>query len=124
MGELASKKQLRMSFARWALVTVPLLVLLGLAFGTISNATYDNAWFTALQRPSLALPNRTWPIIWPVQLVLLGVALAIILDARGAIGRVLAIAAFSLTLGLTFGWSLFFFNAHQVTSSLWLTFKR
>ena len=48
MGELASTRQLRMSFARWTLVTVPLVVFLGLLMGRLSNSGFGNAWFDTL----------------------------------------------------------------------------
>jgi tryptophan-rich sensory protein len=38
MGEIASQGQLRMSRLRWAIVVVPLILLLGLASGRLSNS--------------------------------------------------------------------------------------
>ena len=44
MTGIASRSQLRMSFLRYALVTVPLVLLLGTASGRISNSGYGNGW--------------------------------------------------------------------------------
>lgn len=120
MGELASKQQLRLSFLRWALVTVPAVVFLGFASGKISNSGYGNRWFDALAKPELFPPGWVFGAVWTVLYILLGLVLAMLLHARGAKGRRLAIGLFLFQLGLNLAWSPLFFGAHQVTLALYL----
>ncbi len=118
MSQIASPSQLRMSFLRWALVTVPLIVLLGVASGQFSGSGYENGWFARLQKPELMPPGWAFGLVWPILYVLMGLALAIILGARGARGRGLALALFALQMVLNLAWSPLFFAAHQVTAAL------
>jgi tryptophan-rich sensory protein len=118
MGQIASSSQLRMSFLRWALVTVPLIVLLGIASGKLSGSGYDNPWFAALQKPDFMPPGWAFGVAWTVIYALIGLALAIILGARGARGRGIALALFSFQLVLNLAWSPLFFAGHQVTGAL------
>src|SRR3546814_10887644 len=50
MTEIATQGQLRMSYLRWALVTVPAIVLIGSLMGLLSNSGYGNRWFAALDQ--------------------------------------------------------------------------
>lgn len=120
MSQLASKEQLRMSFMRWALVTVPLVLFLGFFMGRISNNGFGNRWFDALQKPDWMPPGWLFPLVWALTYVMLGIAIAMILHARGARGRVLAIALFVGQITLNFAWSPIFFAGHRVTLALWL----
>src|SRR3546814_1945292 len=45
MSEIATPDQLRMSYWRWAMVTVPAIVLIGSLSGLLSNSGYGNRWF-------------------------------------------------------------------------------
>ncbi len=114
MRELASKDQLRMSFLRWALVCVPGIVFLGFLSGRIANGGYGNPWFDALVKPAIMPPGWAFPVAWTILYILLGLALAMILDARGAKGRGLAIALFAAQFVLNLTWSPLFFAAHKV----------
>lgn len=118
MGQIASPSQLRMSFLRWGLVTVPLVVLLGVASGQLSGSGYDNAWFAALQKPDFMPPGWAFGLAWTLLYALIGLALAIILGARGARGRGLALGLFAVQLILNLAWSPLFFAAHQVAAAL------
>lgn len=120
MGEIASRAQLRMSTLRWALVTVPLIVLIGMLMGRLSASGFGNPWFDALVKPAWFPPGWLFPVAWTALYVMLGVAIAMILDARGARGRPLAIGLFVIQLLLNFAWSPTFFAMHQVTLALWL----
>ena len=51
---------------------------------------------------------------------MLGLSLAMVLSARGARGRALAIGVFLLQLVLNFAWSPVFFAMHQVRAALFL----
>jgi len=118
MSQIASPSQLRMSFLRWALVTVPLIVLLGVASGQLSGSGYENGWFSALQKPELMPPGWMFGLAWTILYVLIGLALAIILGARGARGRGLALGLFAVQMILNLAWSPTFFAAHQVNAAL------
>jgi translocator protein len=118
MGQIASKQQLRMSFLRWAMVTVPGIVFLGFLSGKLSNSGYGNRWFDALSRPAIIPPGWVFGLVWTILYILLGVALAMILHARGARDRPLALGLFALQLILNLAWSPLFFAAHQVTLAL------
>ena len=118
MGQIASHSQLRMAFIRWALVLVPLVLLLGIASGWLANSGYDNPWFSALRKPDFMPAAWAFPVAWTILYVLMGFALALIVAARGAHGRELAIALFVVQLALNLAWSPLFFAAHQVVAAL------
>ena len=118
----ASRGQLRASFLRWALVLVPAVVLAGLASGVLGGSTASSAWFAGLAKPGINPPSYLFGIVWPILYVMMGLALTLIVTARGAPGRGAAIAAFGVQLALNLAWSPLFFGAHQVTAALWLLF--
>ncbi|MBX3562532.1 MAG: tryptophan-rich sensory protein [Sphingomonas sp.] len=118
MTGIASKSQLRMSFLRYALVTVPAIVLLGTLSGSLSGSGYDNAWFAALAKPDFMPPGWAFGAAWTLLYVLLGLSLAMVLHARGAIGRERALILFALQLLLNFAWSPVFFGMHKVSIAL------
>jgi benzodiazapine receptor len=116
---LASRGQLRMSFLRYALLTVPAILLLGAVSGRISGSGYGNAWFDALEKPAIMPPGWVFGAAWTLLYILLGLALALILHARGARGRGVAIALFLAQLLLNFAWSPLFFAYHEVGPAFW-----
>lgn len=120
MNEIASTGQLRMSLLRWILVCVPLLVVLGSISGLVSNSGYNNQWFVALDRPDIVPPGWVFGAVWTTLYTLMGLSLAMILNARGAKGRGRALALFGTQLLLNLCWSPLFFGAHQVTLAFWL----
>lgn len=109
-----------MSFVRWALVTVPAMLFLGFLMGRISSSGFDSRWFDALVKPDWFPTVWIFPAVWTPLHILLGIAIAMILHARGARGRGVAIALFVSQLILNFAWPPTFFAAHQVTLALWL----
>jgi benzodiazapine receptor len=118
LGQIASKSQLRMSFLRWAMVTVPGIVFLGFLSGQLSNSGYSNRWFNALSKPDIVPPGWVFGAAWTMFYIMLGIAVAMILHARGAKGRGKALGLFFTQLVLNFAWSPLFFAAHKVTGSL------
>ena len=114
MTAIASKAQLRMSLLRFALVTVPLVVLLGAISGRIANAGDGNRWFAALARPAFMPEAWVFGAASMVLCILLGVALAMLLHARGAHWRGLAIALFVVQLLAFYLWAPLFFAMHQL----------
>lgn len=120
MSQIASREQLRGAFLRRALVAVPVVLGLGLLSGWASNSGDGNAWYALLRKPSFIPPGWAFGAAWSVLYVLQGVALALILNARGNTLRGLAIMLFIVQLALNLAWSPLFFAMHQVTAALWL----
>lgn len=120
MNEIASRSQLRMAFARWALFCVSLILLFGVGSGILSNSGYGNRWFAALAKPDFTPPGWMFGTAWTILYVLLGLSLAIVIGARGAPGRGIAITIFLVQLILNFAWSPLFFGAHEVALAFYL----
>lgn len=120
MNEIASKGQLRLSYFRWALFCVSLILLLGTGSGILAGSGYRNPWFAMLDKPALMPPGWVFGWTWSALYILLGLALAVIIDARRAAGRGIAITLFVVQLVLNFGWSPLFFAAHEVTLAFYL----
>ncbi|PBN42765.1 TspO/MBR family protein [Sphingobium sp. D43FB] len=118
MNEIASPGQLRLAYLRWSLLTVPAIVLLGFLSGRLANSGYGNRWFDALEKPALMPPGWLFGVAWTILYILMGLALAIVLHARGAKGRGPAIVLFLIQLLMNLAWSPLFFRAHQVGSAL------
>ena len=115
MGELASTGQLRMAFARRALFTVPLIVVLGFVAGAVSNNGDNNLWYALLKKPSFQPPSWAFPVAWTTLYVLLGLALAKVLNARGSERRSSAVLLFAIQFALNLAWSPVFFALHRPT---------
>ncbi len=118
MTELASPGQLRAGLLRWALFLVPGVVLLGFLSSAFSGSGPGSAWFDSLTKPTTYPPPQVFGIVWTVLYVLMGLAMAIVLAARGAWGRGAAVIAFAVQLLLNLAWSPLFFGAHQMTWAL------
>jgi benzodiazapine receptor len=118
MTGIASKSQLRMSFLRYALFTVPAVVLLGTLSGRLSGAGYGNPWFDALVKPAFMPPGWVFGIAWTSIYILIGLSLAMVFHAHGAKGRDRALILFALQLLLNFAWSPVFFAFHKVAPAL------
>lgn len=120
MNEIASPGQLRMSLTRWAIVMVPLLIVLGSISGLLSGSGADNGWYRALEKPSFNPPGWVFGVVWPILYGLQGVALAMILDARGAKDRRVAVGLFTAQFLLNLVWSPVFFARHEVSLAFWI----
>lgn len=120
LGTIASKGQLRMSFLRWAIVIVPLILLLGFASGRVVPSGSENSWYVALTKPELNPPGWVFPVVWTALYILIGLALSMIVHARGAAGRALAIGLFAAQFLLNLSWTPLFFGAHQVGPALFV----
>jgi hypothetical protein len=86
--ELASKQQLRMALLRWAVVTVPFILLLGFTSARSVPTGAENHWYQALVKPPQTPPDWAFPIAWIVIYALMGLALAMVIHARGSTVRV------------------------------------
>ena len=118
MSELASIGQLRGSLLRWALVLVPVVLLLGMLSGQLAGSGAGNPWFAALVKPPLYPQPVTFALVWTVLYILMGFSLAMVASARGAEWRMAAVAAFVLQLVLNLAWSPLFFGGHQIMAAL------
>lgn len=107
-----------MSFVRWALVVVPLVVLLGFLSGRSVPVGSENRWYQVLAKPGFTPPDWAFPVVWGLLYILLGLALALVLSARGARWRWLAVALFAAQLLLNLAWTPVFFGMHQVQIAL------
>jgi tryptophan-rich sensory protein len=116
--ELASRDQLRASFLRWAVVTVPFIMLLGFTSGRLFPSGEENCWYAALVKPAETPPGWAFPVAWTTIYILMGLALAMIINARGSTLRGPAIGLFAAQLIVNLIWSPLFFGAHQVMWSL------
>ncbi|GAA4643401.1 tryptophan-rich sensory protein [Pontixanthobacter gangjinensis] len=117
MNVLASKGQLRASFFRWALFTVPACLLLGFLSGVFGGSP-DSLWFESLIKPDIFPEPKWFGIVWSVLYVMMGIALALVCAAWGARGRTAALAAFAVQFVLNLAWSPVFFGLHQITAAL------
>lgn len=120
MTELASPGQLRASLLRWSLFLAPLLLLLGTISGVMSNSGGNNFWFAGLEKPAIYPPPATFGIVWTVLYLLMGVALAMVVTARGAPGRGLAIGVFVVQFLLNLAWSPVFFGMQLLVPGFYL----
>lgn len=118
MREIASKGQLRLAYLRWAVVTVPLILLLGFASARLAPSGDQNSWYLRLAKPSFMPPSIAFPIVWSILYVLLGLALAVVINARGSRLRGPAIALFAAQMVLNLIWTPLFFGMHQVLGAL------
>lgn len=107
-----------MSFLRWAFVTVPAVLLAELLSASLVSAGADNRWYAALAKPPGTPPDWVFPVAWTSIYVLIGIALAVVINARGARLRGAAIALFVVQMLLNIVWMPLFFGAHQVFWSL------
>jgi len=96
---------------------VPLLVFLGFLSGRVAGSSTDNRWFQALVQPDAMPPGWVFGAVWTVLYVMMGLSLAMILNARGARFRGIAIALFLVQIIANLAWSPLFFAAHQVVAA-------
>ena len=97
-----------------ALVTAPLIVILGSLIGYLSNSGFSNAWYVPLEKPSFQPPGWAFGVVWTILYALMGVALAIVLTAPASRPRSRGLALFFVQLALNFAWSPIFFGAGAI----------
>jgi len=118
MNTLASRAQLRASFLRWSLLTVPALLLLGFLSGVVVQTGPLNPWFNGLVKPAIYPPPATFGIVWTILYAMMGFALALVCAAWGARGRGIAITAFILQLIVNLAWTPVFFGMRDIQGAL------
>jgi tryptophan-rich sensory protein len=120
VGEIASRSQIGFSLFRRAVIAIPLVLLLGIVSGRLAGSGYDNLWFAVLRKPAAMPPGAAFGLAWTLLYILQGLAIAIVLNARGNRLRALAIILFVVQLALNLAWSPLFFAMHQVNVGFWL----
>ena len=113
MAELAQKAE-RREWWRYALLTVPSIVLAGSASGWLSGSGYGNLWFDDLVKPIFMPPGWTFGAAWTTLYTLMGVALAMILAEPPSDRRRTGLLLFFAQLALNFSWSPIFFAGHDI----------
>lgn len=116
MNMLASRGQLRASFIRWSLFTVPLIVLLGFMAGQLGGP--NSAWFQGLEKPGIYPPPAAFGIVWSILYVMIGVSVALVCAAWGARDRPVALAVFAVHFLFNLAWTPVFFGMQQITGGL------
>ena len=120
MNQFAPSSQSRMSLVRLALFVIPTIMFLGFLSGTMSGSTADNAWYQTLLKPDIQPPGWVFGVVWPTLYLMMGLALAMVLNAPGARDRNVAIALFLSQFVINLTWSPIFFGAHQVTTAFFI----
>lgn len=118
MSEIASKGQLRAAYLRWAVVTVPFILLLGFTSARLAPTGAENPWFLQLAMPKAMPPFWAFGLAWTILYAMMGLALAMIINARGSRLRVPAIVLFAVQLAFNLAWSPMFFGMHLVYLAL------
>jgi tryptophan-rich sensory protein len=104
-------------WGRIAILTVPIIILLGSASGWVSRAGYGNSWFDALVKPAFMPPGWLFGVVWPILYACLGVAAAMIHALPRSEAKRKALILFYLQLILNFTWSPIFFAAHDMRTA-------
>lgn len=120
MNQLASASQLRMSLVRWALFVIPAVVFLGFLSGAVSGSSDDSGWYLSLIKPQLQPPGWVFPVAWTTFYFMMGLAFAMVLHARGARYRGVAIALFLIQFAINLSWSPLFFGQHKVSTAFYI----
>lgn len=118
MSTLASRGQLRASFFRWALLTVPATMLLGFLMSRLVPSGSQNSWFMQLEMPSIMPAFWLFGLVWTILYLMMGVALALVCSAWGARGRGLAIVAFIVQFAVNLAWTPVFFGQQNIQGAL------
>lgn len=116
MNVIASRGQLRASLFRWALFTVPAVMLLGFLGGQLGTA--NTQWFRDLIKPDIFPPPATFGIVWTALYAMIGFSVALVCSAWGARGRGIAIGIFLVHFVLNLSWSYVFFGTRNIEGAL------
>ncbi len=97
-----------------ALVTVPMIVLLGSLSGYLSQSGFENNWYAPLDKPSFQPPGWAFGVTWTILYALMGIALAMVLAAPQAKPRSRGLILFFVQLALNYSWSPVFFGGGMI----------
>ena len=116
MNVIASRGQLRASLFRWALFTVPAIMLLGFLGGQLGSP--NTQWFRDLVKPDIFPPPAAFGIVWTVLYAMIGFSVALVCSAWGARGRGIAIGIFLIHFVLNLSWTYVFFGMRNIEGGL------
>jgi len=108
----------RRDWWKYAIISVPAIVVAGSASGWLSNSGFGNPWFDSLIKPFFMPPGWAFGVVWPILYLFLGLALALVLAEPPSTKRRNALILFFLQLALNFAWSPIFFAAHRIQLAL------
>ena len=101
-----------------ALITIPLIVIVGTLMGYLSNSGFENSWYAGLRKPAFQPPAWMFGVVWTTLYTMLGLALAIVLGEPPSKRRRDALFLFGGQLVLNFAWSPVFFGMHMIDVAL------
>ena len=101
-----------------ALITVPLIVIIGSLMGVVSNSGFDNDWYAALRKPAFQPPGWAFGAVWTTLYTMMGIALATIWNEPPSEERPGALTLFFTQLAVNFAWSPIFFAGHMIDAAL------
>lgn len=102
------------SVLKWAILTVPVVVVLGLLSGWASGSGGDGEWFSSLVKPDIYPPSYLFGVVWTILYVLMGFSLAFVLAAPPTPFKRFAVTIFAVQLVVNVLWSPIFFSAHLI----------
>ena len=108
----------RRGWWKYALASVPAIVLAGSASGWLSGSGYGNPWFDQLDKPFFMPPSWVFGAAWTLLYTLMGIAVAMILAEPPSDRRRTGLILFFSQLALNFAWSPIFFAAHDIRLAL------
>jgi translocator protein len=111
--ELVTRSELRWALVR-AMAMVATLVVLFAAVASKFGAAGRSGWFAALAKPAGLLSPEAFTLWWGLVFMLLGLALAIVWQARGATFRRWALMALFTLLALGLVWSPVIFGLRHL----------
>ncbi len=111
--ELATRSELRWALVR-AMAFIATLVVFFAAMASKFGAAGRSEWFATLNKPGGMLSPEAFTLWWALIFLLLGLALAIVWQARGATFRRWALIALFFLLGLGLAWSPLTFGLRQL----------
>jgi benzodiazapine receptor len=101
-----------------AVITVPAIVIVGFLMGIVSNSGFANGWYANLVTPGFQPPGWAFGVVWTTLYTMMGIALAVVLDAPKSAQRTVALLMFAAQLAANFAWSPLFFGAHAINAAL------
>ena len=99
---------------------VPAIMFAGFLSSAVSGSGEENSWFAELIKPDAQPPGWVFGAARSVLYFMIAIAFSMILHARGARARGLAIGLFMAQLLLNLSWAPIFFGKHQVTTASYL----
>jgi benzodiazapine receptor len=101
-----------------AVITVPAIVIVGFLMGIVSNSGFANGWYANLVTPGFQPPGWAFGVVWTTLYTMMGIALAVVLDAPKSAQRTVALLMFAAQLAANFAWSPLFFGGHAIDAAL------